>query len=81
MVNNRDWGRQIQMSFCSGPVPYAPGGKQPMSAWRGRGWNPIQVGDYYGHRSRILEYKRDGAGIMKKAPDRISHTCLKFRIS
>jgi hypothetical protein len=26
MINSYDWGRQIQMSFYSGPVPYVPEG-------------------------------------------------------
>lgn len=27
IINNHDWGRQIQMSFYSGPQPFTPGGK------------------------------------------------------
>ena len=29
MINNYDYGRQIQMSFYSGPVPYVVDGKSP----------------------------------------------------
>ncbi len=28
LINNFDWGRQVQMSFYSGPVPYEPGNKK-----------------------------------------------------
>jgi len=42
MINSHDWGRQIQMSFYSGPQPFAPNGKQPAKTWAGLGWNPIQ---------------------------------------
>jgi hypothetical protein len=56
-VNNHDLGRQIQMSYYSGPVPYEPDGKKPMPFWAGLGWNPIQSGDVYNHPSKILESK------------------------
>ncbi|MFI5386822.1 MAG: hypothetical protein ACHQ50_11965 [Fimbriimonadales bacterium] len=59
MVNSCDFGRQIQMSFYSGPVPYAPGGKQPAKAWEGLGWNPIQTGDYYGHPAKVIDFRVD----------------------
>jgi hypothetical protein len=36
-INNHDRGRQIQMSFYSGPVPFTPGGKQPSKTWAGLG--------------------------------------------
>jgi len=29
LVNNADWGRQIQMSHYSGPVPFIVGNKRP----------------------------------------------------
>lgn len=54
-VNNHDLGRQIQMSYYSGPIPYEPGGRKPMPFWSGLGWNPIQSGDVYNNRSRVLE--------------------------
>lgn len=63
VINNFDWGRQVQLSYYSGPVPYTPGGKQPKANWRQLGWNPIQVGDAFGHRSRILESRNDGRTI------------------
>lgn len=52
LVNDFDLGRQIQMSYYSGPVPFSPGGKKPRSDWAGLGWNPIQSGDCYGHPSK-----------------------------
>jgi len=66
MVNSADLGRQIQMSFYSGPVPYAPGGKQPADVWKGLGWNPIQTGDFYGHPSQVLEFHTDEETIYLK---------------
>ena len=47
MVNSFDWGRQVQMSFYSGPNPYQPNGKKPKDNWKQLGWNPIQSGDCY----------------------------------
>ena len=66
IINNHDWGRQIQMSFYSGPVPFTPGGKQPSKTWAGLGWNPIQSGDCAGNRSRIIEHRNDGKSIYVK---------------
>ena len=34
LVNSFDCGRQIQMSYYSGPVPFAVAGKQPKPEWR-----------------------------------------------
>ena len=66
LVNSHDWGRQIQMSFYSGPVPYKPAGKEPAKNWMTIGWNPIQTGDSFGHRSEILEHRNDGGKIYVK---------------
>jgi hypothetical protein len=66
LINSHDWGRQIQMSHYSGPIPFAPNGKQPLPAWAGLGWNPIQSGDCYGNRSRVLTYRNDGKTIYVK---------------
>ena len=60
IINNHDWGRQVQMSFYSGPTPFVPNGKEPAPFWRGLGWNPIQSGDYAGFRSKVLEHKNEG---------------------
>ncbi|HWK58488.1 MAG TPA: hypothetical protein VNQ80_14180 [Parapedobacter sp.] len=66
LINNYDWGRQVQMSFYSHPVPYAPNGKQPEPRWANIGWNPIQSGDYFGNKSELLEYANDGSEIYIK---------------
>lgn len=60
LVNSHDWGRQIQMSNYSGPIPYEPHGKKPRPMWAELGWNPIQSGDSYGNRSRVLAHTNDG---------------------
>lgn len=44
-INSHDWGRQIQLSYYSGPIPFVgPNGEQPHPAWKNLGWNPIQAG-------------------------------------
>ena len=62
VVNSWDYGRQIQMSYYSGPVPFVVGDKQPRAAWKLLGWNPIQAGDDF-HHGRVLEYRNDGREI------------------
>lgn len=66
LINSNDWGRQVQMSFYGGPVPYSVGEKQPRADWAGLGWNPIQSGDTYGHRSKVLEQRNDGTRLYVK---------------
>lgn len=66
MVNSRDWGRQIQMSFYSGPNPFEPAGKKPKSSWAHLGWNPIQSGDSFGNRSEVVDYSNDGETLYVK---------------
>lgn len=66
LINSHDWGRQVQMSFYGGPVPYSVGEKEPRADWAGLGWNPIQSGDTYGHRSKVLEQRNDGGQIYVK---------------
>jgi len=61
VVNNYDLGRQIQMSFYSGPIPFVVGDKRPKPHWEHIGWNPIQTGDDFGHGSRILDFRHDDA--------------------
>ena len=63
LVNNWDWGRQIQMSHYSGPVPFTPAGKQPAAIWAGLGWNPVQAGDHFKNKSRVIEHRNDGKTI------------------
>lgn len=67
LINNSDWGRQVQMSFYSGPVPYEPNGKKSHPAWTFIGWNPIQSGDVAGHKSKVLEYKNTGKTLYVKS--------------
>ncbi len=66
LINSYDWGRQIQMSHYSGPVPFAPNGKQPKKEWAGLGWNPIQCGDCFGNRAKILEHRNNGRELYVK---------------
>lgn len=61
IINSFDLGRQIQMSFYSGPVPYEEAGQRPADHWRHLGWNPIQTGDDFAHGSRIIEHTNDGS--------------------
>jgi hypothetical protein len=63
VINSHDWGRQVQMSFYSGPVPFIPEGKTVRDSWKFLGWNPIQSGDCFGNRSKILEHRNDGKEI------------------
>jgi hypothetical protein len=66
VVNSHDFGRQIQMAFYSGPVPFGVGDNQPASQWRHIGWNPIQSGDDFGNTSRVIEHRNDGRSIYVK---------------
>lgn len=66
LVNSFDFGRQIQMSYYSGPVPFAADGKLPKPEWKLIGWNPIQVGDAFGNPSKVLETSNDGKQIYVK---------------
>ena len=54
VINSADWGRQVQMSYYSGPGPYIVGEKRPKKFWEGLGWNPIQAGDEFGNGSKVL---------------------------
>ena len=63
LVNGYDFGRQIQMSYYSGPVPFAAQGKQPKPEWSFIGWNPIQVGDAFGNASKVIAEHNDGQEI------------------
>ena len=59
VVNSYDCGRQIQMSFYSGPVPFGVGDKQPKPHWSHIGWNPIQSGDDFRHGSPVIDFRQD----------------------
>jgi len=66
LINSHDWGRQIQMSHYAGPIPFEPAGKKPAEHWKALGWNPIQSGDCFGHRSKVVEHTNDGKSLHVK---------------
>ncbi|MEM1294637.1 MAG: hypothetical protein AAGH89_04685 [Verrucomicrobiota bacterium] len=66
LINNYDLGRQVQLSFFSGPVPFSTADQQAAEHWRHIGWNPIQAGDDFGNASEILEHRNDGKSIYVK---------------
>ncbi len=66
LINSYDWGRQVQMSFYSGPNPFEPAGSTVLESWKYLGWNPIQCGDCFGHRSEILDYRCENGEIYVK---------------
>ncbi|HEX8912027.1 MAG TPA: hypothetical protein VF796_06675 [Humisphaera sp.] len=67
LINSWDLGRQVQMSYYAGPVPYeVPGHAGPPEHWRHIGWNPIQVGDDYGNPGVVLEHRNDGRELYVK---------------
>lgn len=66
VINNFDWGRQIQMSFFGGPVPYHEAGQKPKDHWKHIGWNPIQAGDDHGNRSKIIKLTKEKTSISVK---------------
>lgn len=66
IINSWDWGRQVQMSFYSGPIPFFFGEKRPAPQWAGLGWNPIQAGDHFGNRAQVLAQTNDGKKLYVK---------------
>ena len=60
LINNADYGRQIQMSYYSGPNPYIVGTNVPHEHWKGLGWNPIQTGDVSLTPSKVIAHTNDG---------------------
>jgi hypothetical protein len=66
VVNNWDWGRQVQMSHYSGPSPFRVPDKEPAREWAGFGWNPVQAGDHFGHPSKVLDSANDGKELRVK---------------
>ena len=66
VINSSDWGRQVQLSYYSGPVPYHPPGTKMNQSWHFIGWNPIQSGDCYGFESRVLQQTNTGKMLYTK---------------
>lgn len=59
LVNIHDEGRYIQQSYYAGEsVNRQAEGQNP--SWSPWSWNPIQVGDSYNNRAKILSYKQNG---------------------
>jgi len=67
LINSHDWGRQIQMSFYSGPANYQREGKRKSPHWAGFPWNPIQSGDAFGNGSRTLEHRAEATALYVKS--------------
>ncbi len=67
LINSHDWGRQIQMSFYSGPGNYQREGKRKAKHWGGFPWNPIQSGDSFRNGSETLECKAEGNSLYVKS--------------
>ncbi len=66
VINSFDWGRQVQLSYYSGPVPYHPPGTTMATPWHFIGWNPIQSGDCYGYESRVRQHTNTGKMLYTK---------------
>ncbi len=58
VINSHDWGRQIQLSFYGGPVPFEADGQKANPHWITAGWNPIQSGDCNGHGSKVVAHRK-----------------------
>jgi len=67
LINSHDWGRQIQMSFYSGPQNYQREGKRKKRHWAGFPWNPIQSGDCFGNGSKTLDCRAEGHTLYVKS--------------
>lgn len=63
MVNNWDWGRQIQMSFYAGPEKFRVPGREVAAAWADFPWNPVQAGDHFGNSSRVIQFEQTGKSL------------------
>jgi len=66
LINNWDWGRQVQMSFFSGPIPYIENGQRPKEHWEHIGWNPIQAGDDFGNGSKVIKFEKNATSLYVK---------------
>ncbi len=66
LVNVHDLGRYVQQSYYSGPKPFLPEGARMHPGWPEWGWNPIQAGDVFGNRPRLLSLDNDGERIVAR---------------
>ena len=72
MINSFDWGRQIQLSYYSGPVPFiGPNGEKPTPEWAALGWNPIQAGSVGRVASRTIAFEQ--------GPDFLRARCIPMQ--
>ncbi|MEY5025462.1 MAG: hypothetical protein RLZZ244_990 [Verrucomicrobiota bacterium] len=60
LINNFDLGRQVQLAFYSGPVPFLFQGQSPAKHWTHLGWNPIQTGDDFRNPSKVTHHENNG---------------------
>lgn len=59
LINIYDEGRYVQQSYYAGnDADRSSEGQSPN--WTPWPWNPIQVGDAFGNRAQILDYKKNG---------------------
>ncbi|MFM2167478.1 MAG: hypothetical protein RIS79_1849 [Verrucomicrobiota bacterium] len=59
VINNFDLGRQVQLSFYGGPVPFEAKGQKPAAHRHHIRWNPIQTGDNFKNASKALSHEND----------------------
>ena len=65
VVNIADEGRYIQQSYYAGKsVDRKSEGQSP--SWSPWAWNPIQVGDAYRNRAKILDFQKSGNSLYVK---------------
>jgi hypothetical protein len=65
IINIADEGRYVQQSYYSGKkLDRKAEGQSPR--WSPWSWNPIQVGDAYRNRAKILDFKKKGTSIYVK---------------
>lgn len=65
IVNIADEGRYIQQSYYAGKnLDRKADGQSP--SWSPWSWNPIQVGDAFGNRAEILDFKKENNSLYIK---------------
>jgi hypothetical protein len=65
VINCADTGREIQQSYYASPNNFNPEGNQSPT-WSPWCWNPVQAGDCYGNRGKILADSDNGTTIYVK---------------